>query len=1807
MSSEGIEPIAIVGLACRVPGAGDARQLWRNLVAGVESIRWSTREEQIALGVPEDQVDDPAYVPAAPALDDVEYFDADFFGMTTREAEIADPQQRLFLELAHTALEDAGHDPGRFGGEIGVYGGTGADEYQWLYLRRNRKLMALSGILSLSIGNNPDYLATTVSYKLDLRGPSFTLHTACSTSLVAIHLACEGLRSGDCEMALAGGVCIEVPHGKGYMYEEGGITSPDGHCRPFDARAAGTLWGSGGGVVVLRRLEDAIADGDHVRAVILGNAINNDGASKVGFSAPSVEGQAEVVAHAVGIAGVEPRSISYVEAHGTGTAIGDPIELAALTTVYAEGTDERGWCGIGSIKSNIGHLSQGAGVAGLIKTVLALENRLVPPTLHYETPNPAIDFASSPFYVNAALSTWEADGGPRRAAVSSFGIGGTNAHIVLEEAPEPGATTASRPAHVLQLCARTETALAASRSRLAAHLREHPDLDLADVAHTLRAGRAEHAHRAVVVARDVRDAAAALADRKRVRKGVSSDPAPGVAFLFSGQGSQYAGMGAGLYDAEPVFRQAVDECAGVLAGALGEDLRPLLFAKGEARAAADDRLQRTELTQPALFTIEYALAALWRSWGVEPAAMIGHSIGEYVAATLAGVFPLPNALKLVALRGQLMQALPAGAMLAVPLEEAMVRDRLPEGLSVAVVNGPGSCVVAGRTELVEAFAEQLGGEDVSCRRLRTSHAFHSPMMEPVLAAFRAAVERAELRSPRLRFFSNLTGDWITDEQAVDPGYWARHLRETVRFGDCVGRLHASGAHVLVECGPGRQLAGQARQQHPAGSPLPPQHSLPGATERQGDLETVLAAAGALWTAGVPLEPAAMAGGGRRVPLPTYPYERRYHWVTADLPAAVARPERRGPLPLDDWFAVPAWRQAPPDLEIAPLGRVLVFSAAGAADQLTRAGADTIEVLPGERYERESPARYRLRPASPDDYRSLLTDLGEMPSRIVHAWALGGTPAGGDADAAWRAQDDGFFSLLHLAQALAAAELTEPVAIDILTCGTLQVTGCDLTRPEHATAGGIVRVVPLELSGLAIRQVDLDAADGGSVASAARELLRVRREETVALRGGRRWALGHEPVRVPAAADPAAALREGGVYILTGGQGGIGITLAEDMARRTRVCLVLLARSALPPRDGWDERLRVHGAGDRVGRAIAAIRRIEAAGSEVVTLAADVTSPADMRRVRDQVLARCGRVDGIVHAAGVAGGGMAEVKARPAAEAVMAPKVRGTLALREAFGDLAMDFVALCSSVTAIAGGFGQVDYCAANSFMDAHAASDHGWRAHVVSIDWGGWLDVGMAAETAVPDALRALEGRERTSPIEHPVLTTLHEPDEGPAWCSGVVSASTHWLLDEHRIGGVPVVPGTGHLEVVRRAAEEVLPGSGAVELRDVVFVEPMAVPDGAAAELRVTFTEAGDFRVTSLSAGLARLHVTGSAALVDPMPAPVGPPPALSRPGPDGPASEASLAPALLTFGPRWDCLVGVHVGDDEEIALLESTDDVSRWGLHPALLDVATAFGRSRRRGQYLPFGYGRVLVRAPLPARFWSRLRSREATDELVSADLSLVDAGGRELVAISDFVLRRVDPHAVTATLAGASEAAPAAVPAEQRAGIRPADGAEAFHRLLAAGLAPQVVVTPAPLDRVIEGARRLTMDVVEEETAAVERPQRTAGSTYAAPRTELEATLAGLWTDVLSVEGIGAEDDFFELGGNSLVAVQLISLVRKAVGVKLPMRTLFDAPTVAGMAARVEQLKAAGAPVDADAATTIKRLPRSEPAGATGRPGDAQP
>ncbi|MBU6178687.1 MAG: HAD-IIIC family phosphatase, partial [Verrucomicrobia bacterium] len=880
------DAVAVIGVALRVPGANDPDTFWRNLVDGVESISFFRQDE---VEYPE-EFGKPGYVPAKGLVDDIDKFDANFFGILPKDAKIMDPQQRVFLELAWEAMERSGYTPDTHTQRIGIYAGAYFDTYLLTNLCTDREFLAnlipqiQVGSLQCELGNDKDYLATRIAFKMNLRGPAMTLQTACSTSMVAIIEACRAIRSGLCDMALAGGITLTLPLKRGYFYTEQGMLSGDGHCRAYDEKASGTVFGNGAGVVMLKRLSDAVHDRDHIHAVIRGTGMNNDGGVKHSYTAPSVEGQVDVIRMAHRDAGVEASSIGYIEGHGTGTPLGDPIEVTALTKAFrAAGVSENQFCALGSLKTNIGHLDVASGVCGLIKTALSLEKATLPPILYYQTPNPKIDFANSPFYVNAKLAPWTEGrhGQPRRAGISAFGVGGTNAHVILEEAPAVISTPSPRANQLFLLSARTEEALAAAATNLANFAANPGDTDAADAAWTLAIGRKPFRCRRAVAASDLTSLAEALRSGAGVR-GDAERSDPPVHFLFPGQGSQHVNMGRAFYESEPRFRETIDRCSGLLRPHLGLSLTEVLYpADGSDLEAAAEQLKHTVLAQPAIFVIEYALADLWRHWGLEPAAMIGHSVGEFVAACHAGVFSLEDGLRLLAARGRLMGELPGGGMLSVRLSESDLLARLPDTLDLAAVNGPSLCVVAGPREELETFRTGLEADGVVAQALHTSHAFHSRMMDPVIETFAAELAGIELSGPDIPILSTVTGEWLTAKETTDPLYWAKHLREPVRFHRSVVTLGSEKPEQLfLEVGPGSTLAGLVRQSLDRKAGHLALSTCRHVKETGCDHANAVESLGKLWAAGVEVDWSSFysAETRKRVPLPTYPFERKRHWV-----------------------------------------------------------------------------------------------------------------------------------------------------------------------------------------------------------------------------------------------------------------------------------------------------------------------------------------------------------------------------------------------------------------------------------------------------------------------------------------------------------------------------------------------------------------------------------------------------------------------------------------------------------------------------------------------------------------------------------------------------------------------------------------------------------------------------------------------------------------------------------------------------------------------------------------------------------------
>jgi acyl transferase domain-containing protein len=1060
-------------MAARFPGACNIEQFWNNLKNGVESIAFFSDGELKQEGVGTKTLQHPRYVRAKAVIEDIENFDAPFFDYLHSEAEFMDPQVRKFHECSWQALEDAGYDPSTYDGLIGLYAGL-TPNYWWIA----RVFSRMRGGSEVLTGHylNSNFFGTLISYKLNLKGPAITVQTSCSTSLTSIHQACRALLTGECDMAMAGGVTIVLPQKLGYYHLDGMVHSPDGHCRAFDADANGTVGGDGLGIVVLKRLNRAIADRDNIYAIVKGSAANNDGSRKVGYTAPSVEGQTEVITAVHHMAEVEPESIGYIETHGTGTSLGDPIEIEALKLAFD--TKKKGFCRIGSVKSNIGHLDSAAGVAGFIKAVLSLKHKRIPPSLHFQTPNPAIDFKNSPFRVITGLYEWKNDHGPLRAGVSSFGIGGTNAHVVLEEAPPMQAVGSSgREQLLLVLSARTEPALQRVSENIVHYLKSNPGVNLQDVVYTLQVGRKAFEYRRMLVCSGVQEDIDALssAGSGSVYEFAPKEGIPGIVFMFSGQGSQYIDMGLGLYQTESVFGEAADRCFDILKPIIGYDIKTIMYPAGEAeREKARQQIDQIDNAPLVNFIIEYALARLLMHWGIRPYAMIGHSLGEYVAATLSGVFSLEDALNLAAVRGRLMKRLPAGVMMSVPLSEGELKLYLNDDISLAADHGQ-SCLVSGSHRAIDALEKTLKEKRLLCQRLIITHAGHSNVMDFIMDEFKQVAAGVTYNKPEIPFISTVTANWISIEKATDPQYWVDHMRETVRFAPGFKELLKTRKSLFIEIGSGNVLSTIAMQFMDKDSKHRVMNLIRYPERKVSDVGFLLNRVGRIWLYGGEIDWHGFHAGEERcrLPLPVYPFEkRRFPVDLEDLRAVIsghgeAVVEKSGrKTNVADWFYVPTWSpsflpvytgQSGDDARKHPWLLFIDETGFGArlAERLRQVGLEVLTVSAGPGTDTEVEADFVVEPQQADDYSRLVETLnrsGSLPGTIAHLWGISGgldedEPAQTIAERVDSAREQGFGSLVYLAQALGKHNVSHDIHLVAVGSGLQSHPGAAENHPR----------------------------------------------------------------------------------------------------------------------------------------------------------------------------------------------------------------------------------------------------------------------------------------------------------------------------------------------------------------------------------------------------------------------------------------------------------------------------------------------------------------------------------------------------------------------------------------------------------------------------------------------------------------------------------------------------------------------------------------------------------------------------------------
>ncbi|EMI17169.1 polyketide synthase type I [Rhodopirellula maiorica SM1] len=1829
--------IAVVGIGLRFPDAKSAPDFWKNLRDGVRSIRDYSDEDLLQAGVSQIDLDDPHYVRSGAPLEDMDRFDAEFFGFSPKEAAIMDPQHRKFLQCCWEAIEDSTHPPSQFDGSIGVFAGCGMNSYFMFNLLRNSAIRDSVGMFLLRhTGNDKDFLTTRVSYCLNLTGPSVNIQTACSTSLVAIHNAVQSLLAGECELAIAGGSTIELPHRVGYHYRSGEVLSPDGHCRAFDENAMGTVFGSGAAAVVLRRLEDAVDDGDRIYAVIRGSAINNDGANKAGYLAPSVDQQAAAASEALAIADVDAGSIGYVAAHGTGTPIGDPIEIAALSTAFRETTERRGFCAISSVKPNIGHLDTASGVASFIAAVMAIYRGEIPPSVDFHAANSAIDFANSPFRVSKALASWETTASPRRAMVNSLGVGGTNANVILEQAPPPIQTTSpTRREQIITLSARNPHSLDEQCDRLADHLEQNPEVDLADVGYTLHVGREAFEHRRVLVSSDRQQAIAALRtrDSRRVFTHYADAKQNSFTFMFPGGGAQYAQMGCGLYDHEPIFRKWIDRGFETLAPLIDVDLRQLVFNRDVSDADAKQQFERPGIQLPAIFLWEIATAQLWMSYGIKPTALIGHSMGENTAACLAGVIDFEDALRWVVLRGQLLQRVPAGGMMTVALPASEVAVLAGESLDLAVENGPSMCVVSGTDGALAEFAERIKTQDVESKRIPIRIAAHSRLLDPVLPEFRAFLEAVRLSPPKIPFVSNRTGTWITDAEATSADYWCEQLRHTVQFSKCLETVACDESSVFVEVGPGKILSALARQ-HPSIAPKRTVlSSLRHANEAIDDTTFFLSTYARMWAAGLPIDLKSQWAGEtrKRISLPTYAFQQDRYWIDATDESVKTDKRVRKPLQKNEdfqqWFYQSKWRERTESTQPDPDGSgkswLMFIDDAGIgqtmANQLRERGDKVVVVRRGDIFHPVSPSEFVIVPElGRDQYVQLAQQLSQndfVPDRIVYLWPITKDCSYRPGSTfAMRIQEEGIIGLTLTIQAMAGIIEDTPCSVVMVANGMQSVNGDPIPFPEKATALGPVRVAPREYTNLQTLAVDIPLPSSDQQRAAIAELL-IRESampssgEVRAIRGSKVFEKSLEPVCLDQP-SPNSLLRTGGTYLITGGFGGMGRSLATLLASKYQANLVLLARRPLSSSttntrsDSIQHDLRQR-----------FVKQLESSGSKVLVATADVAHPAEMQKVLTEVKKQFPKISGIFHTAGELDDDLIATATVDSIQNALAAKVHGTQLLEAFLDHESLDFLVLCSSTSTYLGPAGQSAYVGANEFLNAFAdaKSAASTAPRIVSINWGVWRDVGMGAA-----AYNRMHGNrndhdnndhdndcseDHAAPANHPLFDTCRvDESSGQNVFTATRSVAKHWELDEHRTAnGKAVLPGTAYLELVVTAAREIT-NAASVHVDKMSFLKPCVVDDDAEVEIRVRLSRTGSANSFTIESRVSRmsqwdLNAVGNWSVgntvspkadleMPPLPCCSCDPATQKR---DPQSSPITRQSQMLRFGPRWDCYDCLHYSDGQAFASLsipgEFQNDLKTHPLHPALLDMATGFGLPlssnyhSESGLYVPIGYAAADVYGSLTETVRSYITLSEsptAGTDVISLDIRVTDQSGNLIVQIERLQMQPVDSlrfgnvePAESATTSQTSLSDSEAIFDESyQLGIRPDEGQQVCEWLLQNSSVSQVCVSPVDLNEL-----RLRMNELGESSPESDikfsRPKLETG--YTPPQTRTEKSLAGLWADLLGIDQIGCDDNFFDLGGHSLLAVRLFSKIRKTHGVELPLSSLFEAPTITTLAAMIDQ------------------------------------
>ena len=1331
--------IAIIGMAGRFPGANNIHEFWNNLINKVESIEEISVEELKEAGVPQDLLNNKAYVKSGAFIENKEYFDAPFFNFTPIDAKYMAPHNRVFLETVWVALEDSGYVPDLFDGRIGVYAGSSSSSsWEGIAMSRAKKNTSNEAAEILS---SSDFLSSHTSYRLNLKGPSVSLNTTCSTSNVAVHLACQALIAGECEMALAGGVTILNNKKKGYVFEEGNILSKTGHVRTFDEEADGTVFGEGVGVVVLKRLEDAINDKDHIYSVILGSAINNDGKQKVSYTAPSVKGQVALLKDALNAADVSPEDISYIETHGTATKVGDAIEIEALGKIFKNRKSNK--CLLGAVKTNVGHLIQAAGIAGLIKTSLALQNKLIPPNQNFNNTNSNLKLHETPFVVNSDLHKWQKQSGKLKAGVSSFGIGGTNSHIILEEAPNILTSGNSRSKELVLLSAKSETALERVQENILEYLKSNKTKSIADIAFTLKVGRKVMEYKKMFICSDINEAIEILSskDKQKIRSSISKDPANNITFMFSDLDFQYPNIGLDLYNSEELFKAEVDRCSEILISKYQIDIKKVLFQEAKSLNDKPQEIDRIDNSQLRVFIIEFALSKLMIKWGVKPKVVIGIGFGEYTAACISGAIPLEDVLELIVLRGELIMKVGKGLMTSVELPKKELEPLLVENLSLAFDNGD-SCIISGKNFAVKKFEDQMKDEKIHTSRINSTYAMNSCLMDDILDEFERKISKLRLDSPKIPYISNVSGSFVNDEK-LDSRYWVQHIRKTLKVSSSFETLVSSENNMIIEIGNGTKLnsilsSGLGDEDNIFKTSL-----LPNKEDNANVIEYLTDKIGELWLNGVKFnwEEIYSSEKRKRVALPTYPFEKERYWFgeepldkTTDLNVNCCSNN------IDDWLYVREWSRNTMVNNIehnkSDDSTILIFldqfnNGLKIANILKRDNRKVLFVKTGERF-KKTKEYYEINLTSYNDYQLLASDLKEencLPDRIIHLLSLTTCSELGRKQLE-TCQYSGYYSLLCFVRGIQNFLNKDKVQIDVISNGLFSVLGNEVLYPEKSTILAPIMVIPQEFGVFQAKCIDVVLKDNGQISDSdfdriANIINNTPQNGLIALRGNHSWQPEYKQLPYINYDKQSLPLKEKGNYLITGGLGRIGMAIANHLARTVEARLILLSRTKFPEIEDWNSWLESHEEDNQISKKIIKLKEILALGSEVCIVSADVSDLDGMTEAISITENKLGKVNGIIHSATVPDGSLIIKREKHLVEDVFKAKLYGTLVLDEVFSDHTLDFVIYFSSLSSVLGGIGQVGYCASNVFLDAFAHyKNEKKNVPTISISWDRWKNI---------------------------------------------------------------------------------------------------------------------------------------------------------------------------------------------------------------------------------------------------------------------------------------------------------------------------------------------------------------------------------------------------------------------------------------------------------------------------------------------------